>query len=218
VSIVKSAVISAAGLGSRLGMDTPKCLLKINGKTILQTQLDLLDSIEMVYVVIGFKEEDVMREALRFRPDVVFVRNPDFASTSNTYSLSLAAELIDGSFISIDGDVLIRKKSFEDFMFSLQASESVICVRDTLSQDAVFVSLSESGDSAVAFSTSKPSDLEWSGIAFIADIVFDKKTSGFVYKVLENHLPLKIFHLDCYEIDTPEDFDGVSRFIDREND
>ena len=39
---VELAVIAAAGLGSRLGAATPKCLVKIDGVTLIERQLELL--------------------------------------------------------------------------------------------------------------------------------------------------------------------------------
>ena len=37
----KSVIISCAGIGSRLGLGTTKALIKIDGKSIIQWQLEL---------------------------------------------------------------------------------------------------------------------------------------------------------------------------------
>ena len=61
MSFIKHAIISAAGMGTRLGLNTPKCLLKFNGVSIIEHQLDLLRDVEDVRVVVGFMEEDLHR-------------------------------------------------------------------------------------------------------------------------------------------------------------
>ena len=57
MSIIKHAVISAAGMGSRLGLNMPKCLLQFSGTTIIQHQLELLKDIEDIRIIVGFMEE-----------------------------------------------------------------------------------------------------------------------------------------------------------------
>ena len=78
MSSIKNAIISAAGMGTRLGLNIPKCLLKFNGISIIEHQLKLLKDIESVRVVVGFMEEDVIKTVKFFRNDVIFVRNPDY--------------------------------------------------------------------------------------------------------------------------------------------
>ena len=56
-------VILAAGRGTRMGdltSDTPKPLLKVKDKTLLEYKLDVLpDSISEVIFVIGYKQEQI---------------------------------------------------------------------------------------------------------------------------------------------------------------
>ena len=61
MSSIKHAIISAAGMGTRLGLNAPKCLLQFNGISIIQHQLDLLKDIEDVRIVVGFMEESVVK-------------------------------------------------------------------------------------------------------------------------------------------------------------
>ena len=58
---ITKAIIIAAGLGSRLGeltRETPKCMLKINDKSILERQLD-------AYRANGITEFSVIRDLSR---------------------------------------------------------------------------------------------------------------------------------------------------------
>ncbi len=211
----QNVVISAAGLGSRLGLNIPKCLVKINGRSILRRQLELLNSFERVYVVVGFKEEEVMAEGLRYRQDLIFIRNPDFATTTNTFSLALAAKFISGTFLALDGDVILDPHNFDSFRLTDFGTQSVVCVKPVESQDCIYVQLSDDKEFVVAFSQLDKSPYEWTGVALINQISIDPGTAGFLYKVLELNLPLKSYQLKCYEIDTPQDLEGVASFLSK---
>ena len=55
-------IILAAGLGRRLQpytADTPKCLLDLGGKTLLQRQLDAyaLNGLQTIHLVRGYKKD-----------------------------------------------------------------------------------------------------------------------------------------------------------------
>src|SRR5690554_2474011 len=86
---VKNVVICAAGLGSRLGLDTPKCLVKLGKHRLIYYLLETLKAVENISIVVGFKEEEVIEYVKSIREDVVFVRNPDYSTTTNSYSLHL---------------------------------------------------------------------------------------------------------------------------------
>ncbi len=60
MSNVKHAVIAAAGLGSRLGLGKPKCLLEVDNKPLIEYQLKLLKNVADVRVVVGFEEHLVI--------------------------------------------------------------------------------------------------------------------------------------------------------------
>ena len=84
-----SAVILAAGVGSRMSRITtmPKCLLPINGKSLLLHQID--HAAELGFsekiVVVGY-QPDVIRQHLAGEEgleDVVFVPNYDYMTKGN---------------------------------------------------------------------------------------------------------------------------------------
>ncbi|MDG4128831.1 NTP transferase domain-containing protein [Pseudomonas aeruginosa] len=70
-------MISAAGIGSRLGLNKPKCLVEVGGKTLLAQHLERLAEIPNVWVVVGFQEELVIEQVRNLRRDAIIVRNPD---------------------------------------------------------------------------------------------------------------------------------------------
>ena len=89
---VKNAVICAAGLGSRLGLNVPKCLVPIGSEKLIYYLLQLVKDIENVHIVVGYKEEEVIKYVRSIRNNVVFVRNPNYNTTSNSHSLYLGSK------------------------------------------------------------------------------------------------------------------------------
>ncbi|MBS3094676.1 NTP transferase domain-containing protein, partial [Candidatus Pacearchaeota archaeon] len=91
------AIILAAGLGSRLGIlgkTIPKCLIKINGKFLLERQIDLLNNsgIDDITIVIGSYGECWTEKNKNIIKNIIkkVVINPENYKTNNTHSLKLA--------------------------------------------------------------------------------------------------------------------------------
>ena len=111
------AVILAAGTASRLRPlteHTPKCLLKVNGKTLLERTLDnfISNGITEFLIVTGYLQEMIRDFVAKNYPalNVKFLYNKDYATTNNIYSLFLAEEFARGNdFILSDSDILFSK-------------------------------------------------------------------------------------------------------------
>lgn len=200
---IKHAVIVAAGLGSRLGLNIPKCLLDIGGRKLLYYQIKLLEDVEDVRIVVGFMEENVIEYAKNIRRDIVFIRNPNYKTTTASYSLYLATKDLKDPFVTIDGDMIIQKGDFRAFLESIDGTESIIGVTSAKTEEAVFVSLNENRK-ITKFHRAPKTNLEWCGIAYLKDIKIHKDRQ-YVFEEIEPHLPLQTFEFNCYEIDTPDD-------------
>ncbi|WP_319125089.1 NTP transferase domain-containing protein [Pseudomonas aeruginosa] len=95
MSPIEHAVISAAGIGSRLGLNKPKCLVEVGGKTLLAQHLERLAEIPNVWVVVGFQEELVIEQVRNLRRDAIIVRNPDFDRTNTLQSIHRVSRYLD---------------------------------------------------------------------------------------------------------------------------
>lgn len=111
------SIILAAGLGSRLGeltKECTKCMVKINGITLIERMLRQLDryGMDRIIIVTGYKG-DILKEYvqnLRINTPVVFVDNSDYRHTNNIYSLWLTREFLE----EMDSLVLESDMIFED--------------------------------------------------------------------------------------------------------
>jgi choline kinase len=110
------AIILSAGQGSRLGHlvdDRPKCLIDFNGRSLLDRQLDTLDSsgVGEAVVVTGFHDE-LVNEAIGRRsagPKVRTIFNPFYKVADNTGSLFMAREELAGDCLVWNGDTLVSR-------------------------------------------------------------------------------------------------------------
>jgi choline kinase len=108
------AVILAAGIASRLRPltdHTPKCLLQVAGKSLLERTIDAVVSngIRDIVIVTGYLREMLEDFVVRSYPelDITFVHNKDYASTNNIYSLWLTKDAVkNDSLLLLDSDIL----------------------------------------------------------------------------------------------------------------
>lgn len=208
MSIVKHAVIAAAGLGSRLGMGKPKCLIEFSGITILEHQLGLLHDIEDVRVVVGFEEERVTALIKEIRSDVIIVRNPAYRTTTTLHSYAMGAEYLKENCLFMDGDILFQPSSFNSFVLACKKNESLIGITKAKTKDAVYT-LSNDKSEIESFSRTVVTPLEWANIVWINPNKFANPVAISVYERLTAYLPLKSKEINSYEIDTREDMDNA---------
>lgn len=210
MQVVKHAVITAAGIGSRLGLNLPKCLVEVGGRPIVDYQLQLLREIEDVRIVVGFHRDDVIRHVKRVRPDAIFVCNHQYATTTTLQSLYLGVNSLREPFLCIDGDVIPEPKTFRGFMGACESRMPLTAIARARSTDAVYAVVDSALSVVQALVRTPASEWEWPGISYLPpEMIEDKKT--FVYQQLEKRLPISAYPIECWEIDTPEDLARVVR-------
>lgn len=109
------AIILAAGTASRLRPltdNTPKCLLNIGERPLLQRSMDALreNGIDEFVIVTGYLHEMIEDFVARTYPEgirVTFIHNEVYATTNNIYSLWLARPEAEGQdILLLDSDLL----------------------------------------------------------------------------------------------------------------
>lgn len=212
---INHAVICAAGLGSRLGKNMPKTLVNItDDKKIIDFQLEMVEDFEIVSYVIGYQCEKVLEYVKDKREDLRIIHNPGYEHNSTSYSLYLATKDIDEPYVSIDGDLLINKFEFKDFVNSFNG-ETVLGITPAKTEDGVYAILNDNQE-IISFQRNPKTPYEWANIACIEKPVVLDKDEPYVYPQFEKHLPLKSFSIEhLYEVDTPGDLEFALKNLDK---
>lgn len=132
-SDMKRAIILAAGLGLRLRSLTnnlPKCLVKVNGKSILINQLECLEKngMEETIVVVGYMKDKIIDKiGGKFgNMRISYVVNNIFDKTNNIYSLWLARDYLQEGCILIESDIMFEEEVLKRVLNSPEDDLSVL--------------------------------------------------------------------------------------------
>jgi L-glutamine-phosphate cytidylyltransferase len=125
------AIILAAGEGSRLRpytLERPKCLVEVDGKSLLDRQLDILQSegISDIVIIGGY-----LADKLKGRGSRQY-HNPRYDETNMVWTLFCAENELDGDVIVTYGDIVYSA----DALKSLLADESDIALTIDLDWEA----------------------------------------------------------------------------------
>lgn len=129
-----NAIIIAAGMGTRLRpltLSTPKPLIKIFGKPMIERNVEFLleRGLKEIIIVTGYLGEQFSYLEEKY-PEVKLVHNDKFNEYNNIYSFYLIRNYLKDSYI-LDGDIYLNKNIFETNLDkSMYFSKRVSCQND----------------------------------------------------------------------------------------
>jgi choline kinase len=146
------AVILAAGVASRLRPltnHTPKCLLKVGSKNILELTIEnlLANKISEIVIVTGYLENQIRDFIdLRFPElDITFLFNELYESTNNIYSLWLARNVLNcDDMLLMDSDIVFDRHIIEK-LCSSGRKNCLALKRHELSEEEIKVRIDKKG-------------------------------------------------------------------------
>lgn len=134
MSKVKRAIIMAAGTGTRMRpitVSTPKPLIKVNGKRMIDTIIQGLhaNGIYEIYIVVGYLK-DQFQVLLQDYEGIKLIDNPYYDKCNNISSLYVAREYIEDVII-LDGDQIIYNDEILDPFFEYSGYNCVWTENET---------------------------------------------------------------------------------------
>lgn len=212
MSIVRHAVIAAAGMGTRLGLGQPKCMIEVAGRPLIAHLLDRLADVEDVRVVTGFMSREVIGLVASLRRDVIFVQNHEFRSTSTLGSYVMGGRGIEAPVLYMDADIYFEPESFARFLATCRLDEARLAVTRARTEDCVFVRQDAQGR-ALSFSRTERSVMEWANLAWLLPRMLAGDQAA-VFERLGLFLPLSTQEITSFEVDTQQDLEALLHQVD----
>lgn len=129
------AIILAAGMGRRLGELTSqntKCMVKVNGVSLIDRLLGQLSRLTLnrVVIVVGYKGQelkDYIGQRYAERLKIEYVENPVYDRTNNIYSLALAKDqLQEDDTLLIESDLIFSDRLFPMVVDNAQPNVALV--------------------------------------------------------------------------------------------
>ena len=203
-----SIVINAAGIGSRLGLNIPKSMVEVLGKPFIDWQLSIIPSDIDIIIVVGFKGRELADIVKSRRPNAVIVINHKYQQMNTAGSFQLGAKYGRERLVSLDGDLLIRKSTLEEF---LNSKDDLLGVSLVNSTTPVFSKIES--NKIVNFSFENKSNYEWTGLANLSRESSQSLGNGHMFQGIEKFLPINFQEIDCMEIDEVADIKRMEKWI-----
>jgi len=235
--MIKTAVIMAAGMGTRFGQYTekiPKGFIPFKDKPMVVRSIEtLIDcGIEKIIIGTGYKQESY--KALREKyPQIQCVFSPRYAETNSMYTLYNCREAIgDDSFLLLESDLIFERRAIRE-LIDCTFDTAMLITPVTKFQDQYYVQMNDKCE-LVNCSTDKD-DIVPSGelvgihkldnyfyktlISEYSKIAADKPKLGYEFELLDvsrRIIPMNVLKLEglqWYEIDDVDDLAFAEQHI-----
>lgn len=228
--MVKTAVIMAAGMGTRFGQYTekiPKGFIECGGISMVERSIRTLIACGIERIIIGTGYHKERYEALcETYPQIECVFSPRYAETNSMYTLYNCRDVVgNDDFLLLESDLIFEKKAITSLM-ECSEPDVMLITPVTKFQDQYYVEYRESNHQLTRCSTVE-SDLdakgELVGIHKLSSSFFRLMCEDYAKKVdelpklgyeyqlltmsqtLRKVYVLKVEGLKWYEIDDPDD-------------
>jgi len=191
------AVILAAGMGSRISQysnEIPKGFIQINGETLIERSLKLLNNrnFKNIYIVTGYKKEHYEQLANKYE-NVIVINNYEYSETGSFGSFLKIAEHVHDSFILLESDLLYEEKILKELISDNR--KNIIATSDhTNSGDEIYVK----DDDSILINMSKNKNFigkkssEFIGISKISFKLFNYLISNYSNEGLKEYEELLV--------------------------
>lgn len=189
MSRVRTAVILAAGIGSRLRNihnDKPKGFLQLGAKPIIEESIARLvfAGINEIIIVTGYQNQFYDELKIKY-PFIKTVKNDIFETTGSMYSLWTAKELVKNDFLLIESDLIYELNALQTLLNSYY-NNAILLSGKTGAGDEVYVGVN--GNRIVNMSKQIEDIKQFGGeLVGVSRISFDlyKKMTAFAEKMFD---------------------------------
>jgi 2-aminoethylphosphonate-pyruvate transaminase len=144
-SKVTTAVILAAGLGSRLKHHTqaqPKGFLEVDGVSLIERSITTLLGAGITEIIIGTGYLHEHFEALKKKYPLKTFRNADYSVTGSMYTLYVLKHLVSNPFLLLESDLLYDPDAIA-YLQNDPLEDIILASGATQSGDEVFIQASD---------------------------------------------------------------------------
>lgn len=237
------AIILAAGMASRLRpltLTTPKSLLKVGERSLLQRSMDALiaNGVTEFCIVTGYLHdmiEDFVKEQYADSIQVTFIYNKVYETTNNIYSLWLARPFAEGQEVLLLDSDLLYDPQIVTRVLATDAPNVLTLIRHELGEEEMKVVTDAQGSIKEISKTCNPADAAGESLGIekmgkeytkalyseLESMMHDEHLENVFYeRAFERLIPqghtyqvLDVTELFSCELDTIEDFENAKAKI-----
>lgn len=216
---VKNAVVMAAGFGSRcvpLTYETPKGLLPINGRPMIEVQIEQLleQGITEILMVVGYMKEKF--EYLIDRYGVELIYNPQYATKNNIASMALVLNRLGNTYI-LSADNYIEKSIFHRYepdswycCLYKEGETDEWCITDKNKGRITKMSIGGHDEWVIMGPAYFSNDFSKAFSGLLQDVIKKPGTDDYYWEnVLKEHLDILPIHMNCQDINNVHEFENM---------